>query len=99
LSDDMQANRVRVPQGVLSREVQGETVLLNLESGEYFGLDAVATRIWQLLSESGDVGGVESTMCDEFEVEPAVASKDVRALVAELLKRRLLEATASEAEA
>jgi len=36
-----------IPEGVVSREIEGETVLLNLESGRYFGLNAVGTRVWQ----------------------------------------------------
>ena len=96
MTENRKADRVRVAEGVLSREVQGEAVLLHLDSGEYFGLDAVATRVWQLLSESGDVSRVESTISEEFEVDPARASKDVRDLVAELLRMRLLEESGSE---
>ena len=36
---------------VICRELSGETVLLNLESGVYYGLDAVGTRVWQLLMQ------------------------------------------------
>ena len=44
-------DRLRVHKSVLSRELGGETVLLNLESGVYYGLDAVGTRAWNLLAE------------------------------------------------
>ena len=37
---------------VICRELSGETVLLNLESGVYYGLDAVGTRVWQLMHSS-----------------------------------------------
>ena len=40
---------------VISQEVAGETVLLDLESECYFGLDAVGTRIWQLICDSGEL--------------------------------------------
>jgi len=99
LTDARTTDHVRVAQGVLSREVQGEAVLLHLDSGEYFGLDAVATRIWQLLSETGDVRRAESAICKEFDVEPALAAKDVRDLVAQLLRMRLLEVPGPEGAA
>ena len=37
---------------VISQEVSGETVLLDLQSENYFGLDEVGTRIWQLINEN-----------------------------------------------
>ena len=46
LADDV---RIRIPDGVVFREVKGEAVLLELETGRYYGLDEVGTRIWQLL--------------------------------------------------
>ena len=42
---------VRVPDDVVFRELDGEAVVLNLESGMYFGLDEVGTRIWRLVEE------------------------------------------------
>jgi len=42
---------VKLLPDVLSQEVDGETVLLNLNSENYFGLDEIGTRIWQLLQE------------------------------------------------
>jgi hypothetical protein len=94
LTEFNDARHVRVAPGVLSREVHGESVLLQLDSGEYFGLDEVGTRVWQLITELGDLQAVEAAMCDEYLVEPAHVSHDVRALVGELLNRHLLEVVA-----
>ena len=46
--------RIEISEDVLFQEVGGETVLLDLASEQYFGLDAVGTRIWQLLGEGAD---------------------------------------------
>ena len=45
-------SRVRIPESVLFQELDGEAVLLHLESGVYFGLDPIGTRMWHLLEES-----------------------------------------------
>ena len=42
-------DRLVVTDGVVSRELDGETVVLNLETGIYFGLDAVATDMWRAI--------------------------------------------------
>jgi hypothetical protein len=83
-------DRVTVHPSVISRELSGETVLLNLESGVYYGLDSVGTRVWQLLLEDKTVGDVCATMVGEYEVQPAVLQNDVSALVGELCDKGLV---------
>jgi hypothetical protein len=74
----------------MAREVQGESVLLQLDRGEYFGLDAVGTRIWQLIVEKGDLAEVERVMRFEYDVEPAVLSADLERLIEDLLAKDLI---------
>jgi coenzyme PQQ synthesis protein D (PqqD) len=75
---------------VIARELSGETVLLNLESGIYYGLDAVGTRVWQLLVQGSTIAGVCETMLDEYEVEPDVLRGDVVRLVGDLRERGIV---------
>ena len=82
---------VRVSPSTLYRDVQGETVLLHLDSGEYFGLDETATRIWQLIVEKGDLREVEAAMVLEFDVERSVVSHDLTRVIDELVAKRLIE--------
>ena len=49
---------VAISEDVVSRDLEGEAVILNLDSGTYFGLDRVGTRIWSLLQEGGSLRGV-----------------------------------------
>lgn len=99
MSENEGRRQVRIAPGVLSREIHGEAVLLHLDSGEYFGLDEMATRMWQLLSEFGDVSRVESAICEEYDVAPESASRDVNAFVGQLLEKRLVELAGPEAQA
>ena len=79
-----------VPSEVLSREVRDETVLLNLKSEEYFGLDAVGTRMWQVISETGDPETVIDRLLPEYEVEEEQLRKDLAALLQRLRSAGLL---------
>jgi hypothetical protein len=81
----------RVSSSVLSREVQGEAILLHLDTGEYFGLDAVGARIWQLIGEKGSLREVEAALAEEYDVEPARASADLDRIVDELVERQLID--------
>ena len=76
---------------VLFQEVGGETVLLDLASEQYFGLDAVGTRVWQLLNEGLGQGETVDTLLDEYEVERERLEADVRELLASLLDAGLIE--------
>ena len=69
---------------VISQEVSGETVLLDLESENYFGLDEVGTRIWQLIKEKGDVQDIYDTLLAEYEVEEERLLQDLTELLDEI---------------
>jgi coenzyme PQQ synthesis protein D (PqqD) len=75
---------------VICRELSGETVLLNLESGVYYGLDAVGTRVWQLIMQGCTIAGVCDTMLDEYDVARDLLHADVTRLVGELRDRGIV---------
>jgi hypothetical protein len=75
---------VKISEEVLVRHLQGETVLLDLRSQHYFGLDEVGTRIWQLLAERGGTGAVVEAMVEEFDVERPEVERDVVDFLAQL---------------
>lgn len=82
--------RVVVSEHVYTETINDETVLLELESGRYYGLDAVGTRLWQLLNELGSIEAVTQSAVAEFEVEPAQLARDLAVLVRELAARKLV---------
>jgi hypothetical protein len=81
---------LKVADGVVFRDLEGEAVLLNLDSGMYYGLDEVGTRVWLLIQEHGRVDAVVERMLDEFDVAPERLSADVTRLVSSLLDKGLL---------
>jgi hypothetical protein len=87
---DVPADQYAVHPSVLCRELSGETVLLNLESGVYYGLDVVGTRVWQLLLHGSTIAGICDTMIDEYDVASDVLHADVVRLVGELRDRGIV---------
>jgi hypothetical protein len=78
---------------LLSQEIDGEIVLLDLRSGMYLGLNRLGTFIWKLLiSNDGSVsaGTIVEAVTGEFEVEPATARRDLDQLLVELSSNRLV---------
>jgi hypothetical protein len=70
----------------------GHTVLLDYAGGQYYGLDEVGTRIWELVGDGQTLGGIVQTLEAEYDVAREVLEEDVSALLAELAARRLVVA-------
>ena len=83
-------SQVFLEEDVVSRELDGEAVILNLESGTYFGLDPVGTRIWALLQKNGSLRETFETLLQEYEVAPNRLEEDLLRLVKELHGKGLL---------
>jgi len=66
-----------------SCELGAERVLLNVESGQYYGLDPVGSRIWDLLVEERSVGQLQAILLEEYDVDPSTCGREL----AELLLR------------
>ncbi len=84
----------RIPDDVLHRVVQTDTVILNAATNAYVSLNGSAGRIWELFGAGHTADQVQAMMIDEFEVEPDVAAADVAATLQSLLQRGLLEPSA-----
>lgn len=82
-----------IPDTVVFREIDGDAVLLNLGTGQYFGLNAVGTRIWQLLAELGKPQAVLEGLLKEFDVPPGQLEADMLALLEELAGHGLIAET------
>jgi wyosine [tRNA(Phe)-imidazoG37] synthetase (radical SAM superfamily) len=87
------SSRVRIPEGILSNLLEDELVLLNLSTGVYFSLDAVGTRIWQLVKahQSRPLETVLDSLMKEYDVETARCAQDLLHLVLRLQENSLLE--------
>jgi hypothetical protein len=80
----------RISDGVVFRELDGEAVLLNLDSGMYFGLDRIGTRIWQLVEQHGRIDPIVTTLVDEYDADATVLREDVARLLGALTEKGLV---------
>lgn len=76
---------------VLARTVEEEGVLVDLASGTYFGLDEVGNRIWELVGKRGLVSQILDAIVDEYDVERAVAERDLLTLLGQLEAKGLIQ--------
>jgi len=84
------ANRAETLPHVLVRFLDKESVLLNLETERYYGLDETGTRMWQVLTSAPSIETAFRELQDEFDVEPGLLRLHLSELLARLVDNGLL---------
>jgi Coenzyme PQQ synthesis protein D (PqqD) len=83
-------DRVVVPQHVLVRFMDRESVLLNLETERYFGLDETGTRMWQVATSAPNVEAALLQLQDEYDAQPEILQSNLTELLGRLVENGLL---------
>jgi len=81
---------IKICDDVVSRDLEGEAVILNLETGTYFGLNEVGTRIWTLIQEHESLNRVFEAIRHEYEVSPEALEGDLLRIIDELRTKGLI---------
>ena len=83
-------DRLVVPDAVMVRAIGNESVLLNLETETYFGLNATGSRMWQLLTASTTVAEACDALAAEYDAGRGEIEADLTALADQLVAKGLL---------
>ena len=73
------------------RELEGESVILDLDSESYFGLDQIGTRMWQAVTEEDSIQAAFDVLLGEYDVKADTLRTDLSELLDTLLARGLIE--------
>jgi hypothetical protein len=83
------ATKITTSESVVDAVLGDEAVLLNIQSGVYFGLNAVGTRIWELLVQGTTQEEIVDRLRNEYDAEPAQLRTDVEGFVQSLAAKGL----------
>lgn len=86
----LQHRVVRQP-GLVATEMDGETVMMSVDNGEYYGLSGAGSRTWELLAEPQTLGQICSTLAAEHEVDAATCEAETLRFVDELIALGLVK--------
>ncbi len=67
-----------------ARTIGDETIVLNLPRSRYFTIKGVGVRLFELLAEDRSVDDLVETIVSEYDVDRAVARRDIESFVARL---------------
>jgi hypothetical protein len=90
-SDTLLGSRLRLPQHVVHRSFVSETVILNLQTGKYHGLNPMGGHMLEVLSESDDVRSAAERVATEYDQDLGAVQADFVAFCSDLLDRGLVE--------
>ena len=83
--------RMAISKDVLTAHLQGEAVLLHLDTKQYYRLNETGAAIWRCREEGIDLADIASQLVAEFDVDLATAKAEVQRVLGELRERRLVE--------
>jgi hypothetical protein len=84
-------DKVRVPRHVVYREFSAETVVLNLDTGRYHGLDRTGGDMLETLHGAGSIGEAAQVLSERWGVERERLESDLLAFCGDLAARGLVE--------
>lgn len=90
-AQELLATRVRLPQHVVHRGFVAETVVLNLRTGQYHGLNPTAGRMLEAINSSSSIGAAVPDLAAEYGIDPEQIERDLVELCHGLLDRDLIE--------
>lgn len=75
----------------VAADIKQEKVILELQSGKYYGLDPIGTRIWQLIQEPVAVESIVAVLLEEYNVERSQCVRDVVRLINDMRTHNLVQ--------
>jgi hypothetical protein len=89
-ASDLLGAQVRVPSGVVYRNFASETVVLNLDTGLYHGLNPTAGRMLETIERVGVVGEAAQVLAEEYGRPLPDVQRDLAKFCEALVERHLL---------
>ena len=86
----MQKLQIEIPKKLMAKKLEGEWVFLNLENGEYYGLNETGSLVWDTIREKKDPEAAVSRLQETYQLERTRAQKDVANLLKDLEEQGLI---------
>ena len=81
---------VKISNNVLFQQINNECVLLDMDSEQYYGLDDIGARMWQILSENSETEKALTQLLTEYDIDEKTLRQDLLNLITELGNVRLI---------
>ena len=76
---------------LIATDMDGETVMMSIERGEYFGLGSLGGRVWELLAQPMTLDQLTDAVCAEFDVDATTCLADLPRFLDDLLANGIVK--------
>ncbi|MEL6129345.1 MAG: PqqD family peptide modification chaperone [Cyanobacteria bacterium J06627_3] len=81
----------------IASELGGEAVILNLGTGQYYGLNEVGARVWELIQQPCTFDSILHSLLEEYDVQPDVCKQDLTKILIDMKEACLIEVNNEQA--
>ena len=75
---------------IVSSDIDGETVMMSIENGKYYGMDTIGSRVWELLEVPITLTDMCTRLSEEYEIDENTCSNDVTSFLEKLKEEKLI---------
>jgi len=84
-------NLIKRCEGIVEADIDGETVMMSIENGEYYGLNEVASRIWALVEQPFSEQNICDALHHDYDATPSQIRDEVRAFINDMVEKRIIQ--------
>ena len=74
----------------IAADMDGDTVMMGVECGKYYGIGGVGSRVWEALAQPVSFGVLVRTICAEYAIDEATCQTDLRLFIEALRQNGLV---------
>lgn len=82
---------IKASQNQVFSDLGGEAIILNLQSGVYYGLNEIGAQIWTLIQQPKTLKEIQTKILDTYDVEPDVCLQDLKDVLQDMEAAGLIE--------
>jgi len=85
------SNRIILNQELLQSEIDGETIMMSIDNGKYYGLNTVASRIWEIIKDEPLFSELIEKLVEEYEIEQKQCEAETQEFLSKLIENKLIK--------
>jgi len=84
-------SKIKLNQELLQSEIDGETIMMSIDNGKYYGLNTVASKIWEIIKNEPLFSELIDKLTSEYNVEKEQCIIDTKSFIENLVKNKLVK--------
>ena len=84
-------SKIKLNQELLQSEIDGETIMMSIDNGKYYGLNTVASKIWEIIKDEPLFSELIDKLTSEYNVEKEQCIIDTKSFIENLVKNKLVK--------